>query len=88
MKTVMSIFKNLRLNSLTDKIEYDNDQGKTEIIQGRRFDIMTTELAIEHGVHIVEKKVISAVTYAATKNMYCPIRNYSSRMICQSLMRP
>ena len=76
VKTVMSIFKNLRLNSLTDKIEYDNDQGKTEIIQGRRFDIMTTELAIEHGVHIVEKKVISAVTYAATKNMYCPIRNY------------
>lgn len=74
--TVKSIFKNIRLNSLTDQIEYDDEAGVARFIEGRRLDIMTTELAIEHHVHIKKEQLISAVQYAASKNMYCPIKTY------------
>ena len=37
---------------------------------------MTTKLACEHGVFIVEPRIKSAIQYAAGKNSYCPIRRY------------
>ena len=74
--SVRNAFKNIRMNSLTDQIEYDGPSGQTEVIEGRRLDTMKTEMAIEHGVCINKEDLISAFYYAANKNSYCPIRNY------------
>ena len=76
VETVKRLFKNLRLNTLTDQIEYENAYGKKVVIEGRRFDIMTTELAIEHDTYIRKEPLISAVTYVAMRNRFCPIKSY------------
>lgn len=73
---VKRLLKNLRLNTLTDQIEYDTKDGKVSKIEGRRFDVMTTEFAIEHDIYIRKEPLISAVTYVAMNNRYCPIKAY------------
>lgn len=73
---VRRLFINLRFNILTEQIEYDDNKGKSCVIEGRRFDVMTTELAIEHAIHIRKEPLISAVTYVALQNSYCPIERY------------
>ena len=86
VKTIKRLLKNLRLNTLTDQIEYENPEGKKVVIEGRRFDIMTTELCCEHNVHIRKEQLISAVTYVAMKNRYCPIKGYLEH--CEKTAQP
>ena len=83
---VKRLFKNLRRNTLTDQIEYEDGDGNIVVISGRRWDILTTELCCEHRVHIRKEPLISAVTYVAMMNDYCPITGYLER--CEATAEP
>ena len=76
VRQVKEILKDLRKNELTGAIEYTDSTGRTISLQGNDLDLMTTKLACEHGVFIVEPRIKSAIQYAAGKNSYCPIRRY------------
>ena len=73
---VKNIFNNLRRNLLTNSMEFEDESGRTHELQGNDLDIMTTKLSCEHGVFIPEQRVKQAIQYAASKNTYCPIRQY------------
>ena len=83
---VKRLFKNLRRNTLTDQIEYEDADGNVVVISGRRWDTLTTELCCEHRVHIRKELLISAVTYVAMMNDYCPITGYLER--CEATAEP
>ncbi len=76
VRQVKEILKDLRKNELTGAIEYTDSTGRTISLQGNDLDLMTTKLACEYGVFIVEPRIKSAIQYAAAKNSYCPIRRY------------
>ena len=76
VRQVKEILKDLRKNELTGAIEYTDSTGRTISLQGNDLDLMTTKLACEYGVFIVEPRIKSAIQYAAQKNSYCPIRRY------------
>lgn len=76
VQKVKEILHDLRRNELTGAIEYTDNTGKTRILQGNDLDLMTVKLSCENGVFIPEQRVKSAIQYAATRNMYCPIRRY------------
>jgi predicted P-loop ATPase len=57
-------------------MEFEDESGRTHELQGNDLDIMTTKLSCEHGVFIPEQRVKQAIQYAASKNTYCPIRQY------------
>ena len=73
---VKNIFNNLRRNLLTNSMEFEDESGHTHELQGHDLEIMTTKLSCEHGVFIPEQRVKQAIQYAASKNTYCPIRQY------------
>ena len=76
VQKVKEILHDLRRNELTGAIEYTDSTGKTRILQGNDLDLMTVKLSCENGVFIPEQRVKAAIQYAATRNMYCPIRRY------------
>ena len=76
VQKVKDILHDLRRNELTGAIEYTDSTGKTRILQGNDLDLMTVKLSCENGVFIPEQRVKAAIQYAATRNMYCPIRRY------------
>ena len=76
VEKVKEILNDLRRNELTGAIEYTDNTGKTRILQGNDLDLMTVKLSCENGVFIPEQRVKAAIQYAATRNMYCPIRRY------------
>lgn len=85
---IQTAFKNIRMNILTDQVEYDGPDGKPEVIEGRRLDTMKTEMAIEHRVSIPKEEVISAIYYAARQNTHCPIKNYLETCERSSIPHP
>ena len=76
VQKVKEILHDLRRNELTGAIEYTDSTGKTRILQGNDLDLMTVKLSCENGVFIPEQRVKAVIQYAATRNMYCPIRRY------------
>ena len=86
VRQVKEILKDLRKNELTGAIEYTDSTGRTVSLQGNDLDLMTTKLACEFGVFIVEPRIKSAIQYAAQKNSYCPIRRYLDH--CSSNAKP
>jgi predicted P-loop ATPase len=86
VRQVKEILKDLRKNELTGAIEYTDSTGRTISLQGNDLDLMTTKLACEYGVFIVEPRIKSAIQYAAGKNSYCPIRRYLDH--CSSHAKP
>ena len=76
VEKVKEILTDLRKNELTNAIEYDDSTGKKIALQGSDLDLMTTKLAVEHGVFIPEQRAKAAIQYAAGRNSYCPIRRY------------
>jgi len=65
----------LRMNSLTNKIEYGPRTNPT-VMAGSDIDTLTVKLAMESSVFIPEMRVRSAVRWAAQDNSYCPIKRY------------
>ena len=74
VRLVQEVFPNIRLNTLTNQIEYDQNGQKT-IIQGSDLSFMTNRLCWFHGKYIPENRVNSAINFAASLNAYCPIKD-------------
>lgn len=65
----------LRLNRLTNKIEYGPRTSPT-VMSGNDIETLTVKLAMEHNVFIPEQRIRNAVRFAAETNRYCPIKRY------------
>ena len=76
VRQVKDILTNLRRNELTNEIEYTDTNGRERILQGNDLDLMTNRVACEYDIFIPESRIKTAIQYAATTNMYCPIRKY------------
>ena len=86
VRKVKEVLHDLRKNQLTGSIEYTDSKGKTVALQGNDLELMTTKLACENGIFIPEPRVKAAVQYAASRNSYCPIRQYLLR--CEAEFEP
>ena len=88
VKQVKDILRDLRKNELTNAIEYTDSNGNPVALQGNDLDLMTVKLACEHGVFIPEQRVKAAIQYAASRNVYCPIRRYLDNCSAHSIPNP
>lgn len=76
VEKVKSVLHDLRRNELTNNLEYTDNNGRTVVMQGSDLDLMTVKLSCENGIFIPEQRVKAAIQYAASKNMFCPIKRY------------
>jgi hypothetical protein len=78
VKTIQSIFSNIRRNRLTGDYECTKD-GTTHRFSGNEIDTLTVKLSCENDSFIPEARIKQAFQYAAGLNVYCPIQNYLDR---------
>ena len=83
MQQVKECFPNLRLNLLTNNIEYDHPTRGKVILQGDDLDTMTFQLVDETGIYIPEAPLARCISYLAKRNPYCPVQQYLNR--CEKL---
>ncbi|MFY8147725.1 MAG: VapE domain-containing protein [Prochlorococcaceae cyanobacterium] len=68
---VLEAITPLRLNLLTQRIEYDG-----EAIDGDFLGTFYLRLAEEHGLDVAKDRAIDAATFAARRNAYHPVADY------------
>ena len=86
VREVKTILPQLRRNQLTGAIEFTNNTGQQQELQGNDLDLMTTKVACEYGVFIPESRIKAAIQYAASINSYCPIKKYLDH--CEATATP
>lgn len=76
IELIVKCYKGLRLNMITNNIEYyvEEKNGKPvwEIVQGSMVNELTQDLSYNHGVFIPKERAAGAFTWAAKQNPFEP----------------
>ena len=76
VQLIKDAFPGLRKNLMTNQLEYqtldENRRPVWHIVQGNELNLLSTTLAVEHGVLINPQRAIAAFEYAAKQNPFEP----------------